>query len=63
MTGTMTNRVDRPTAAVDAALSDLLQAEKALLTGLDDAHRDQLIAALRQLLAPHASDQPAGVRR
>ena len=50
-------------AAVDSALDDLLQAEKAMLDGLDDAHRDHLIAALRQLLAPHAADRLAGVRR
>jgi DNA-binding MarR family transcriptional regulator len=37
--------------AVDSALTDLLQAERSMLDGLDPAEQVQLIAALRVLLA------------
>jgi hypothetical protein len=37
---------------VDAALSDLLEAEQALLAGLTEGSRDTLAALLRVLLAP-----------
>ncbi len=37
--------------AVDSALTDLLQAERTMLDGLDAAEQAQLIAALRVLLA------------
>ncbi len=76
--GTMTNRIDRLTAAglvsrsrdqedkrgvlvqltgpglraVDAAMSDLLAREHALLTGLDAAQQTELAALLRVLLVP-----------
>ena len=76
--GTMTNRIDRLTAAglvsrhrdpqdkrgvlvqltergartVDAALSDLLERERGLLTGLDRSQQDELARLLRILLAP-----------
>jgi len=36
---------------VDSALTDLLQAERSMLDGLDPAEQGQLIAALRVLLA------------
>jgi len=36
---------------VDSALTDLLQAERSMLTGLDPAAQAELIAALRVLLA------------
>lgn len=42
--------------AVDAALTDLLEAERSMLDGLDPAERAQLIAALRVLLAPGAAN-------
>ena len=39
--------------AVDAAISDLLQAEQQILAALPHAQRDQLAEALRQLIAPY----------
>ncbi|HEY2553210.1 MAG TPA: MarR family transcriptional regulator [Streptosporangiaceae bacterium] len=39
-------------AAADAALADLLERERSLLTGLDQQQRRQLAALLRILLAP-----------
>ena len=38
-------------SAVDSALTDLLQAERTMLDGLDPAEQTQLVAALRVLLA------------
>lgn len=40
---------------VDAALSDLLQAEHEILAELPTAQREQLTEALRQLIAPYDS--------
>jgi len=83
--GTMTNRIDRLTAAglvsrhrdpqdkrgvlvqltergartVDAALSDLLERERGLLTGLDRSQQDELARLLRILLAPFDAAGPA----
>ena len=37
--------------AVDAALADLLSAERAMLADLPDTNRNELVAALRRLLA------------
>jgi DNA-binding MarR family transcriptional regulator len=42
-------------AVVDAALTDLLAAERAILGPLGQADQDHLIRALRTLLAPYAS--------
>ncbi len=39
--------------AVDAAITDLLQAEHAILAALPSAQRDQLAESLRQLIAPY----------
>jgi DNA-binding MarR family transcriptional regulator len=43
---------DRGKFAVDAALTDLLDRERQLLSGLDPGHRDTLAALLRVLLTP-----------
>jgi DNA-binding MarR family transcriptional regulator len=47
---------------VDAAMSDLLERERALLTALDAAQQDELAGLLRTLVAPFdaATEQPAG---
>ena len=46
---------------VDAAMSDLLARERALLTGLDAGQQDELAGLLRILLAPFdAAGRPAG---
>jgi DNA-binding MarR family transcriptional regulator len=42
-------------AVVDAALADLLAAERRILDSLDPADHDHLVRALRTLLAPYAS--------
>ncbi len=49
--GTMTNRVDRLAgrAAVDAALDELLEQERSLLSSLDPDDADTLAASLRTL--------------
>ena len=61
----LVNRVDHPgdrrgvlvrltnqgRETVDAALADLLEAERAMLDGLSQTDRHQLVGALRQLLA------------
>ena len=49
--GVLVRLTDRGRATVDAALADLLAAERAMLQGLADADRTQLVRALRQLLA------------
>jgi DNA-binding MarR family transcriptional regulator len=49
-------------AAVDAALADLLRKERELLTGLDGRQQRELAALLRILLAPYdaSGPEPAG---
>lgn len=47
-------------ATVDAAFADLLERERALLTRLDAAQREELASLLRTLLAPF--DAAAGAR-
>jgi DNA-binding MarR family transcriptional regulator len=44
---------------VDAALSDLLERERALLNGLDSDQQDELAGLLRILLAPFDAAEPA----
>jgi DNA-binding MarR family transcriptional regulator len=47
--------------AVDAALGDLMEAERRILAGLPQERYDQLVAALRQVLLPYddAARSPA----
>jgi DNA-binding MarR family transcriptional regulator len=49
--GVLVRLTDQGRETVDAALADLLDAERAMLSRLSDADRNQLVAALRQLLA------------
>jgi DNA-binding MarR family transcriptional regulator len=49
--GVLVRLTDRGRETVDAALADLLRAERAMLTDLADTDRNQLVAALRRLLA------------
>jgi DNA-binding MarR family transcriptional regulator len=49
--GVLVRLTDQGRETVDAALADLLDAERAMLSRLSDADRSQLVAALRQLLA------------
>ena len=44
--------------AADAALTDLLEQERALLSGLNATERDQLANLLRVLLGPFDTDTP-----
>ena len=54
--GVLVRLTDRGRETVDAALADLLAAERAMLQGLPDADRRQLARALRQLLARAKGD-------
>jgi DNA-binding MarR family transcriptional regulator len=58
--GVLVRLTDRGRETVDAALADLLDAEQAMLDGLGDTDRIQLVGMLRQLLA---RDAPAAERR
>jgi DNA-binding MarR family transcriptional regulator len=49
--GVLVRLTDRGRDTVDAALADLLDAERAMLADLPDSDRKQLVAALRRLLA------------
>jgi DNA-binding MarR family transcriptional regulator len=49
--GVLVRLTNQGRETVDAALADLLDAERTMLAGLPDADRNQLVAALRQLLA------------
>jgi DNA-binding MarR family transcriptional regulator len=49
--GVLVRLTDRGRETVDAALADLLRAERAMLTDLADTDRNELVAALRRLLA------------
>lgn len=53
--GVLVRLTDSGRDTVDAALADLLDAERAMLTDLPDSDRKQLVAALRRLLAGGAS--------
>jgi DNA-binding MarR family transcriptional regulator len=50
--GVLVQLTDRGRQTVDAAMSDLLTREHAILTSLDDAEQGQLADSLRILLAP-----------
>jgi len=54
--GVLVTLSDRGQAVVDAALTDLLDREQALLAGLGDDQRRQLADLLRTLLAPFDAD-------
>jgi DNA-binding MarR family transcriptional regulator len=49
--GVLVRLTDQGREAVDAALADLLAAERALVSHLSDTDRSHLVAVLRQLLA------------
>jgi DNA-binding MarR family transcriptional regulator len=49
--GVLVRLTERGRETVDAALADLLGAERAMLEGLPPSDRDQLVETLRQLLA------------
>ena len=49
--GVLVRLTDRGRETVDAALADLLVAERAMLQSLTQSDRDQLVETLRQLLA------------
>ena len=52
--GVLVRLTDQGRETVDAALADLLDAERAMLNGLPDADRSHLVGVLRQLLAQAA---------
>ena len=54
--GVLVRLTDQGRETVDAALADLLEAERAMLPNLGDADRSQLVGALRQLLASAEAD-------
>ena len=56
--GVLVTLSEQGKAAVDAALTDLLDREQALLTGLDAGERTTLAGLLRRLLAPFDAPQP-----
>ena len=49
--GVLVRLTDKGREAVDGALADLLDAERAMLDGLPDPDRSHLVGVLRQLLA------------
>jgi DNA-binding MarR family transcriptional regulator len=61
--GVLVTLTERGRIAVDAALEDLLRRERELLTGLDAAHRRELAALLRILLAPFDASEPQDAAR
>ena len=60
--GVLVTLTDEGLARVDAALSDLLASERALLKGLDGEERQRLADLLRTLLAPFDAAEPDGSR-
>lgn len=60
--GVLVTLTEQGQAVVDAALTDLLDREQALLAGLGEEQRQQLADLLRTLLAPFDADgrQPRG---
>ena len=50
--GVLVQLTDRGQAVADAALTDLLEQERGLLTGLDSRERELLASLLRLLLSP-----------
>jgi DNA-binding MarR family transcriptional regulator len=54
--GVLVRLTDQGRDTVDAALADLLDAERAMLSRLSGTDRNQLVAALRQLLARGEAD-------
>ncbi len=54
--GVLVTLTERGRTVADAALADLLQRERKLLTGLDSAQRRELASLLRVLLAPFDAD-------
>ena len=52
--GVLVQLTDQGRETVDAALADLLNAERAMLVGLSDTDRSHLVGVLRQLLAQAA---------
>ncbi|MBV9379458.1 MAG: MarR family transcriptional regulator [Streptosporangiaceae bacterium] len=57
--GVLVTLTGKGRASVDAALSDLLRSEHALLAGLDAGQRQRLADLLRALLAPFDAAAPA----
>ena len=55
--GVLVRLTDQGRQTVDAALADLLDAERAMLGGLTDAERSQLVEVLRQLLTQTLADR------
>jgi DNA-binding MarR family transcriptional regulator len=54
--GVLVKLTDRGKAVADSALTDLLEQERGLLTGLDASERGLLAALLRMLLSPFDAD-------
>lgn len=54
--GVLVQLADRGREVADAALTDLLERERGLLTGLDSSEREQLASLLRLLLSPFDTD-------
>jgi DNA-binding MarR family transcriptional regulator len=54
--GVLVKLTDRGKAVADSALTDLLEQERGLLTGLDASERELLAALLRMLLSPFDAD-------
>ena len=57
--GVLVRLTDAGRAAVDAALADLLAAERQLLAGLDEGDQHQLAQTLRQLLVVYREEPTA----
>ena len=55
--GVLVQLTDTGKEVVDAALAELLAAERAILAALDVAEHDQLIRSLRLLLARYGADR------
>ena len=60
--GVLVRLTDRGLQTVDAAMSALLEQERALLTGLDPGQQVELAVLLRILLAPFDAAEPADGR-
>jgi DNA-binding MarR family transcriptional regulator len=54
--GVLVTLTARGRSVADAALADLLQRERKLLTGLDSGQRRELAGLLRVILAPFDAD-------